>query len=172
MKKLNIVLLSILFLVGISFNANAETVLLEPDDYAGMTFWVISMACLATTVFIFIERGSIALSWRPALTVVGIITGIAFLNYLYIRGIWVNNKDLPIVYRYLEWLITMPLIMSVFYFLLSAVRKVASIIFWKLILGTLIMVYGGYAGEVGDLPAFFGFMIWMVGWIFILYENR
>ena len=32
------------------------------------------------------------------------------------------------------------------------------------------MVYGGYAGEAGDLPAFFGFIIWMVGWIFILYE--
>ena len=32
------------------------------------------------------------------------------------------------------------------------------------------MVYGGYAGEVGDIPAFFGFMIWMVAWIYILYE--
>ena len=170
MKKLNVIILTIIFLIGISLPASAETTMLEPDDYTGMTLWVVSMACLATTVFIFVERSSIALSWRPALTVAGIITGITFVNYLYIRGIWVNTNDLPIIYRYMEWLITMPLSMITFYFLIAAVRKVSSVIFWKLSIGTIIMVYGGYAGEAGDLPAFFGFIIWMVGWIFILYE--
>ena len=170
MKKLNVIILTIIFLIGISLPASAETTMLEPDDYTGMTLWVVSMACLATTVFIFVERSSIALPWRPALTVAGIITGITFVNYLYIRGIWVNTNDLPIIYRYMEWLITMPLSMITFYFLIAAVRKVSSVIFWKLSIGTIIMVYGGYAGESGDLPAFFGFIIWMVGWIFILYE--
>ena len=169
-KKLNVITAAIIFLMGISFPANAETALLEPEDYAGMTFWVVSMACLAATVFIFVERSSIALSWRPALSVAGIVTGITFVNYLYIRGVWVNTKDLPIVYRYMEWIITMPLLMSTFYFLIAATRRVSSIIFWKLFGGTIIMVYGGYAGEVGDIPAFFGFIIWMVGWIYILYE--
>jgi bacteriorhodopsin len=32
------------------------------------------------------------------------------------------------------------------------------------------MVLGGYAGEVGYISPFLGFVIWMVGWLYILYE--
>jgi bacteriorhodopsin len=32
------------------------------------------------------------------------------------------------------------------------------------------MVLGCYAGEAGYISSFLGFVIWMVGWIYILYE--
>ena len=32
------------------------------------------------------------------------------------------------------------------------------------------MVGGGYAGEAGYILPFLGFLIWMVAWIYILYE--
>ena len=32
------------------------------------------------------------------------------------------------------------------------------------------MVCGGYAGEAGYILPFLGFVIWMVAWIYILYE--
>ena len=37
-------------------------------------------------------------------------------------------------------------------------------------IGTLVMVLGGYAGEAGYISSLLGFVIWMVGWLFILYE--
>ena len=64
----------------------------------------------------------------------------------------------------------MPLLATEFYLILSTVRKVSSIIFWKLLIGTLVMVLGGYAGEAGYISSFLGFVIWMVGWLYILYE--
>jgi bacteriorhodopsin len=64
----------------------------------------------------------------------------------------------------------MPLLMIEFYLILSAVKKASSTIFWKMLIGTLVIVCGGYAGEAGYILPFLGFVIWMAGWIYILYE--
>ena len=86
------------------------------------------------------------------------------------RGIWVQTGHTPTVYRYIDWLITVPLQMIEFYLILSAVRKVSSGIFWKLLIGSLVMIMGGYLGEAGYINKYFGFIMGMVGWIYILYE--
>ena len=170
MNKLKTLALVLLALVGISNTANAETVLLASDDFVGISFWIISMGMLAATVFFFIERDSVATAWRPAVTVAGIITGVAFVNYLYMRGVWVQTGDTPTVYRYIDWLITVPLQMIEFYLILSAVRKVSSGMFWRLLIGSLVMLIGGYLGETEAIPRAVGFVIGMAGWIYILYE--
>ena len=89
---------------------------------------------------------------------------------MYVRSVWVTTGDSPIIYKYIDWLITMPLLALQFYLILSAVKKTSSTIFWKLLIGTLAMVFGGYAGEAGYILPFLGFVIWMTGWIYILYE--
>ena len=170
MNKLKTLALVLLALVGISSTANAETVLLASDDFVGISFWIISMGMLAATAFFFLERSSVSAAWRPSVTVAGIITGVAFVNYLYMRGVWVQTGDTPTVYRYIDWLITVPLQMIEFYLILSAVRKVSSRMFWRLLIGSLVMVIGGYLGETEAIPRFLGFIIGMAGWIYILYE--
>ena len=170
MNKLKILALVLIALVGISNTANAETVLLASDDFVGISFWIISMGMLAATAFFFLERNSVTAAWRPSVTVAGIITGVAFVNYLYIRGVWVQTGDAPIVYRYIDWLITVPLQMIEFYLILSAVRKVSSGMFWRLLIGSLVMLIGGYLGETGTILRAAGFVIGMAGWIYILYE--
>jgi len=170
MNKLKIVALSVAILIATLRTANAESVLLQPDDFIGMTYWLLSMGCLAATAFFFLERGSVASGWRLSITVAGIITGIAFVHSLYMRDVWVSSMDSPIVYRYIDWLITMPLLMAQFYFVLSAFRRISSMIFYKLFIGTLVMVLGGYAGEANHIPPFMGFLIWMAAWIYVLYE--
>ena len=157
-------------LMGLSGAANAETVLLASDDFVGISFWVISMGMLAATAFFFLERGSVAAGWRTSITVAGLVTGIAFIHYMYMRGVWVETGDSPTVYRYIDWLITVPLQMVEFYLILSAVRKVPSGIFWRLLIGSVVMLVGGYAGEAGYINAMLGFIIGMAGWIYVLYE--
>ena len=170
MNKLKTLALVPLVLVGISSTANAETVLLASDDFVGISFWIISMGMLAATAFFFLERSSIAVAWRSSVTVAGIITGVAFVNYIYMRGAWVQTGEVSTVYRYIDWLITIPLQMIEFYLILSVVRKVSSRMFWRLLIGSLVMVIGGYLGETEAIPRFLGFIIGMAGWIYILYE--
>ena len=170
MKKLMIYVLAGLALIGLSTSANAATANLAQNDFVGISFWIVSMACLAATAFFFLERGSVAPAWRVSITVAGLVTGIAFFHYMYMRGIWIETGQSPTVYRYIDWLITVPLLMLEFYFVLSAVRKVPSTVFWKLLLGTLVMLIGGYLGEAGYIQPFVGFVIGMAGWIYILFE--
>ncbi len=170
MKKLKMFALAAVALMGLSGAANAETVLLASDDFVGISFWVISMGMLAATAFFFLERGSVAAGWKTSITVAGLVTGIAFIHYMYMREVWVSTGDSPTVYRYIDWLITVPLQMIEFYLILAAVRKVPSGIFWRLLIGSLVMLVGGYMGEAGYINSMLGFIIGMAGWIYILYE--
>jgi bacteriorhodopsin len=170
MNKVKIIILALVVLIGISRNAHAEIPLLQPDDFVGFTFWFITIASLATTLFLFIERGSVASGWRLSITVSGIVTVVAFIHSIYVSNIWITTGDAPTIYRYLEWLITMPLLIIQFYLVLSAIKKVSLSIFWKLLIAPIVMVCGSYAGEAGYIHSILGLAIWMGGWIFILYE--
>ena len=170
MKKLKLFALATAALLGFSGAANAETVLLASDDFVGISFWVISMGMLAATAFFFMERGSVASGWKTSVTVAGLVTGIAFIHYMYMRGVWVQTGESPTVYRYIDWLITVPLQMVEFYLILAAVRKVPGGIFWRLLIGSLVMLIGGYMGEAGYINSLLGFIIGIAGWLYILYE--
>ena len=170
MKKLKLFALTAVALMGITGVANAETVLLASDDFVGISFWVISMGMLAATAFFFLEVGSVSAAWRTSVTVAGLVTGIAFIHYMYMRGVWVQTGDSPTVYRYIDWLITVPLQMVEFYLILKAVGKANSGMFWRLLIGSVVMLVGGYLGEAGYINATLGFVIGMAGWFYILYE--
>jgi bacteriorhodopsin len=170
MKKLKLFALTVVTLLGVSGVANAETVLLASDDFVGISFWLVSMACLAATFFFFLERASVPAGWRVSITVAGLVTGIAFIHYMYMREVWIMTGESPTVYRYIDWLITVPLLMLEFYFVLAAVGKANSGVFWRLLLGSIVMLVGGYLGEAGYINSMLGFIIGMAGWIYILYE--
>ena len=150
-----------------AFAADAN---LKSDDYVGISFWLISMALVAATAFFFIETQRVSAKWKTSLTVSGLVTLVAAVHYFYMRDVWVSTGETPTVYRYIDWLITVPLLMVEFYLILRAVTAVSGGIFWRLMIGTLVMLVGGYAGEVGYIGAWPGFIIGMVGWAYILYE--
>ncbi len=159
-----------LALFGATTAANAATEFLKADDFVGISFWIISMGMLAATAFFFMEQANVSAQWRKSVNVAGLVTGIAFIHYLYMRGVWIETNETPTVYRYIDWLITVPLQLVEFYLILSAVRKVDSNIFWRILVGSLVMLIGGFLGETGQIPQVMGFIIGMAGWIYILYE--
>ena len=124
MKKLKLFALATVAFLGFSGAANAETVLLASDDFVGISFWIIAMGMAAATVFFFMERGTVHPGWKTSVTVAGLVTGVAFVHYMYMREVWVMTGDSPTVYRYIDWLITVPLQMIEFYLILAAVRKI------------------------------------------------
>jgi len=169
MKKLKLFALTAIALLGVTGVANADAMLAQ-DDFVGISFWVISMGMLAATAFFFMETGNVASGWRTSVIVAGLITGIAFIHYMYMREVWVSTGDSPTVYRYIDWLITVPLQMVEFYLILAAVGKANSGMFWRLLIGSTVMLVGGYLGEAGYINSTLGFIIGMAGWVYILYE--
>jgi bacteriorhodopsin len=152
---------------SIAFAAGSN---LASDDYVGISFWLISMALVASTAFFFLETQRVSAKWKTSLTVSGLVTLVAAVHYFYMRDVWVETGDTPTVYRYIDWLITVPLLMVEFYLILRAIGEVSGGIFWRLMIGTLVMLVGGYAGEVGYINEWLGFIIGMAGWAYILYE--
>ena len=170
MKKLKLFFLTVLALMSVSNIANAETVFLTSDDFVGISFWLVTIACLTASIFFFIERSSVPAGWRVSITVAGLINGIAFIHYMYMRELWITTGELSIIYRYVDWLITTPLLMLEFYFVLAAINRAKSEMFWRLLVGAFAMMIGGYLGEADHINFIIGFIIVMIGWIYILYE--
>ena len=145
------------------------TSLLAANDFVGMSFWLATAIMLASSVFFFIERNDVKGKWRTSLTVAGLVTGIAFWHYLYMRDAHVAG-DVTTVFRYIDWIITVPLQIIEFYLILAAVTIVPVLLFWKLLAASLVMLIFGFLGEAQLISAAIGFAFGMAGWIYIIYE--
>ncbi|URQ69685.1 bacteriorhodopsin-like [SAR86 cluster bacterium] len=143
---------------------------LSISDPTGISFWLVTAAMLAATVFFFVERDNVNGKWKTSLTVAGLICGIAFWHYLYMRGVWVDEGATPTVFRYIDWLLTVPLQMIEFYLILAACTAVAGSLFRKLLFGSLVMLIGGFLGEAGVMAVWPAFIIGMAGWLYMIYE--
>merc|ERR1711988_1877602 len=87
------------------------------------------------------------------------------------REYWVQLQASPIVYRYIDWSLTVPLQMIEFYLILQAVKPdLGSGMFFRLLFGTVAMLGFGFCGETHILDPWLGFILGMAGWGYILYE--
>jgi len=144
---------------------------LNPNDAVAISFWIISIAMIASTVFFLMESMNVGYHWKTSMNVGALVTLVAAVHYMYMREFWVQIHASPILYRYIDWSITVPLQMIEFYLILSAVKPdLSQGMFWRLLLGTVAMLAFGYAGEAGFLPAIVGFVFGMAGWMYILME--
>ena len=166
LKSVAIASLAIL-IPSIAFAAGGN---LEPNDPVGITFWLISIAMVAATVFFLMESLRVDGKWRTSMIVGGLVTLVAAVHYFYMRDVWVATGASPTVFRYVDWLITVPLQMIEFYLILAACTAIAVGVFWRLMIGTMVMLVGGYLGEAGFINSTVGFVIGMAGWGYILYE--
>jgi len=150
---------------------NPADMFLAPHDYCAISFWIISIAMIAATVFFFCEASTVHSHWKTSLHVGGLVTLVAAVHYMYMREYWVQVHKSPIVYRYVDWSITVPLQMIEFNLILKAAgRPTTAAGFWKLLIGTVVMLAFGYMGEEGALMAWPAFIAGLCGWGFILFE--
>merc|ERR1719428_1472051 len=126
---------------------------------------------IAATVFFLMESTAVSFHWKTSMNVGALVTLVAAVHYLYMREFWVMLHASPILYRYIDWSITVPLQMVEFYLILSAVQpNISGGMFWRLLLGTIVMLACGYCGETGQISPWGGFIAGLCGWGFILFE--
>ena len=142
---------------------------LATDDVVGISFWIATAVMAAGALFFWMERSTVKASWQTSLTVAALVCFVAFWHYMYMRDVWVATGESPTVYRYIDWLVTVPMQIVEFYLILAACTAVSLGVFWKLLGGSLVMLLGGYLGETGALSEMVGFIIGMAGWVFIIY---
>ena len=148
-----------------------EKLMLDPSDYVGVSFWIISAAMVAATFFFWVERDRAEGKWKTSLTVAAMVTGIAAIHYFYMRGVWVMTGDSPTVFRYVDWLLTVPLQIIEFFLILSAIAVVRASLFWRLLVASLIMLVAGYIGEVEQGSLLWPmFILGTLAWLYIIYE--
>ena len=147
-----------------------KEVMLDPADFVGMSFWIISAAMTAATFFFFMERDRAVGKWKTSLSVAALVTGIAAIHYFYMREVWIVSGTSPTTFRYVDWLLTVPLQIIEFYLILTAIAVVRSALFWKLMAASLVMLVFGYFGEIRSINVWGAFVISMLAWLFIIYE--
>ena len=87
----------------------------DNSDYVGFTFFVGCMAMMAASAFFFLSMNSHDSKWKTSILVSGLITFIAAVHYWYMREYWISNQTSPTFFRYVDWILTVPLMCRVLF---------------------------------------------------------
>jgi sensory rhodopsin len=116
------------------------------NNYVAFTFFTGCMAMLAASVFFFFEVNNTEKKWRTSVLVSGLITFIAAVHYYYMRDYNLTTGESPTFFRYVDWILTVPLMCVEFYLITKKAGAKISLL-WKLIAASLFMLITGYIGE-------------------------
>jgi sensory rhodopsin len=118
----------------------------ESINYTAFTFFVGTMAMMAASVFFFFEVGNAEKKWRTSILVSGLITFIAAVHYYYMRGYNLETGQSPTFFRYVDWLLTVPLMCVEFYLITKKAGAKIGLL-WQLIFASVVMLVTGFFGE-------------------------
>ena len=147
------------------------------DDVLGLiTFFLFFVGYIsmgAAFVFFMAERNSVAPQYRTTMTISALIVGIAAFHYYYMRGVYIDTGAVSTDYRYMDWIITVPLMALKFPSLVGkdaiTDNKVLGLGFTGVcFVGALIMISFGYLGETGVMNEALGLILGGVGWAMIM----
>jgi len=121
-----------------------------PNDLVSFTFFIGTMAMMAASAFFFLSLDAGGAKWRTSILVSGLITFIAAVHYYYMRDASVSGESVTF-FRYVDWILTVPLMCVEFYLILQKAGAQKSLM-WNLILLSTVMLVTGYIGEakLGD----------------------
>merc|ERR1712166_969227 len=126
--------------------------------------------------------------YRSAVLISGLVTFIAAYHYMRIFNSWVEAYSYttesagPVLtgvpfndaYRYMDWLLTVPLLLMEILFVMKLSDAVMSSKSWTLGVASALMIVSGYYGELvvtGDLtPRWVCWFISMIFFLYIVYE--
>merc|ERR1711948_14532 len=121
----------------------------------------------SATIFFWLQLGNVRKTWGTALAITGLVTFIATYHYIRIFNSWVdafsvsnfNGGDYGVAlsgspfndaYRYVDWLLTVPLLLIELILVMKLPRAETVALSWNLGVASAAMVALGYPGEIQD----------------------
>ena len=120
------------------------------------------------------ERNNVAPEYRTTMTISALIVGIAAFHYYYMRGVYADFGVVSTEYRYMDWIITVPLMALKFPSLVGkdaiTDKKIPLIggFTGVCFTGALVMIGFGYLGEAGIMSATIALLLGGMGWAMIM----
>lgn len=142
-------------------------VLVNPYDFVGVTFWGITSLLWMTSVFLFLERQSVSLNWRLPMSVALIVGLLYACQASTLRGLWAV-ENVPLVYRFFEWGLAVPLQLSLLYFVLSANGKAPCLLLGRLFLLPAFVLLLSFISETGLVDPMWA-MVAVPAWGYLLF---
>jgi sensory rhodopsin len=144
------------------------------QDHVSMSFGLVFIAFAACSLFLYTEKDRVQRRFQTAIRVSTVYLAIAAINYyfmigIYDQGIASGATAFPTKFRYIDWILTTPLMLVKFPLLLGMGGRGAKFM-TRLILLDLVMVIGGYIGEINadNATIHWGFFIvGCVAWVAI-----
>ena len=142
-------------------------------------FSFVFAAMFAAGIFFILSRRMIAPKYRMAVTVSTVVVAIAAYHYLRIFDSWVAafdvvdgafvaNGSFNEGYRYVDWLLTVPLLLAELVLVMGLVKSQTTKLITRLGIAAALMVILGYPGEVAT-DAATKWIWWIAGMIPFLY---
>lgn len=119
---------------------------ISPNNYVAFTFFVGCMAMLAASVFFLFEVSNTSKKWRTSVLISGLITLIAAFHYYYMREYFLATNTSPTFFRYVDWVLTVPLMCVEFYLITKKAGSKVGLLY-KLVIASMFMLVTGYIGE-------------------------
>jgi len=133
--------------------------------YNALSFGIAGMG--SATIFFWLQLPNVTKNYRTALIITGLVTAIATYHYVRIFNSWcdafvvtqvkgadyglqVSGKPFNDAYRYVDWLLTVPLLLIELILVMKLPKDETVSLSWKLGLASAIMVALGYPGEVQE----------------------
>lgn len=151
-------------------------------------FWTSTVAMAAGALFFWLMQGSVARPYRSVMVVAGIICAVAGFHYWRMSGIYLEGvaqlfdgqgnriegaiiSTFPTAYRYIDWFITVPLLLLEFPLLLGLGAKGKGL-FRNLTLGAALMLIFAWIAEesmTGSAAWWSFYLISCAAWGYIVY---
>jgi bacteriorhodopsin len=143
---------------------------LLPADVASATFLLMTGAMTTSTVLLLAAGGWVSPRWRLPVVLASLTPLVGVLHYSMSLLVWLRTHDMPVVYRYADWMIAMPLQALIMYFVVNTIASTPIGLFWRLLAASTAMVVARYMGETGLIYPTLGFLIGLILWLYILGE--
>jgi len=156
--------------------------------YNALSFGIATMG--AASIFAFFQHFNVSKNYRTALIINGLVTLIACYHYFRIFESWndafVVSENVTDVtgfvvaktgkpfndgYRYVDWLLTVPLLLTELVLVMGLDAAETRSLSWKLGIASAIMIILGYPGEISNVP-WVRWLFWglaMIPFLFVVY---
>lgn len=139
-------------------------------DLTAASYSVALFGLAATSVLLLLGTAWVDRGWKIAVALCAIAAMVGVGAVYEARSALAAAGNVPVVYHYVGWTISMPLQIMALYFFARQTGSLGLGLFWRLVVVSVLMVFVRYLGEAQFMHATLAFLIGLIFWLYILGE--